>query len=577
MRNRNCWVWISFACCACLVVGAMSWLTRSVIHTEQERAQAEIRAELQERVRLVLWRMDSLGTSLLVEQNGVSRESFLTNYQISLPVSVRFETPDGAAIRGVGDARALEQCGMQLPGLMKDFKTSGLEKKQRQIESDEVSAIPEPEQREEVAAYSNIRKDSKAQASANKAEWMTRDRILDRAINQQSNASIPLTAKSLEKGKLESLRSQNDFDQLAQLKELNPSTNDQPANPVGDFKATWYEGSLFLIRRGMMLPSFAQGALVDIPALRELLLTEARSLLPQSSLSPSGNGGDDSYNLASVPFKLSPGNLGTTPESIPQTISISLIVGWLAAMVALLAALALIANVMKLSERRASFVSAVTHELRTPLTTFRLYSDMLSSGAVRAEKQATYLKVLSREADRLSHLVENVLAFSKIERGSARSTVTDVDLDELLESFQERFASRLEAAGLTLERVPGDPIRLKLDSSALEHILFNLIDNAAKYAPASEPPVVTLDSTVHKRRVEIRVGDHGPGVPVDECRRIFRPFHKSAKQAAESQPGVGLGLSLSRRLARTMGGTLNCHPRRDGARGAEFVLSLPRE
>jgi signal transduction histidine kinase len=202
---------------------------------------------------------------------------------------------------------------------------------------------------------------------------------------------------------------------------------------------------------------------------------------------------------------------------------------------------------------------------------------MLSSGAVRAEKQATYLKVLSREADRLSHLVENVLAFSKIERGSARSTVTDVDLDELLESFQERFASRLEAAGLTLERVPGDPIRLKLDSSALEHILFNLIDNAAKYAPASEPPVVTLDSTVHKRRVEIRVGDHGPGVPVDECRRIFRPFHKSAKQAAESQPGVGLGLSLSRRLARTMGGTLNCHPRRDGARGAEFVLSLPRE
>ena len=577
MRNRNCWVWISFACCACLVVGAMSWLTRSVIHTEQERAQAEIRAELQERVRLVLWRMDSLGTSLLVEQNGVSRESFLTNYQISLPVSVRFETPDGAAIRGVGDARALEQCGMQLPGLMKDFKTSGLEKKQRQIESDEVSAIPEPEQREEVAAYSNIRKDSKAQASANKAEWMTRDRILDRAINQQSNASIPLTAKSLEKGKLESLRSQNDFDQLAQLKELNPSTNDQPANPVGDFKATWYEGSLFLIRRGMMLPSFAQGALVDIPALRELLLTEARSLLPQSSLSPSGNGGDDSYNLASFPFKLSPGNLGTTPESIPQTISISLIVGWLAAMVALLAALALIANVMKLSERRASFVSAVTHELRTPLTTFRLYSDMLSSGAVRAEKQATYLKVLSREADRLSHLVENVLAFSKIERGSARSTVTDVDLDELLESFQERFASRLEAAGLTLERVPGDPIRLKLDSSALEHILFNLIDNAAKYAPASEPPVVTLDSTVHKRRVEIRVGDHGPGVPVDECRRIFRPFHKSAKQAAESQPGVGLGLSLSRRLARTMGGTLNCHPRRDGARGAEFVLSLPRE
>jgi signal transduction histidine kinase len=556
----------------------MLWLTRSVIHTEQERAQAEIRAELQERVRLALWRMDSLGTSLLVEQNAVSRELFLTNTQISLPAKVRFETPDGAAIRGAGDAQALEQCGAQLPSLMKDFKTSGLEKKQRQTESDDVSANLDSEQREEAAvAYGNIRKDSKAQASANKVEWMTRDRILDRAFNQQANASIPSAAKSLEKGKIESSLSPDDFDQLAQLKELNPSTEDQPANPVGDFKATWHEGSLFLIRRGMMLPSFAQGALVDLPALRELLLTEAIPLLPQAILEPSGNGGDDSYNLASFPFQLHPGNLGTALESIPQTISISLIVGWLAAMIALLAALALITNVMKLSERRASFVSAVTHELRTPLTTFRLYSDMLSSGAVRAEKQATYLKVLSREADRLSHLVENVLAFSKIERGSARSTVTDVGLDELLESFHERFASRLEAAGLTLERVPGEPIRLKLDSSALEHILFNLIDNAAKYAPASEPPVVTLDATVHKRRVEIRVGDHGPGVPAGECRRIFRPFHKSAKQAAESQPGVGLGLSLSRRLARTMGGSLNCHPRRDSAHGAEFVLSLPRD
>jgi len=577
MRNRNCWVWIAFACCACLVVGAMSWLTRSVIQTEQERAQAEIRAELQERVRLALWRMDSLGTSLLVEQNAISCELFLTNYSASLPVLVRFETPDGAAIRGTGDAQALEQCGMQLPGLMKDFKTSGLEKQQRQIESDEVSAIPEPELREEAAtAYANIRKDSKAQASANKVEWMTRDRILDRAINQQANLPAPPVTKTIEKGKTDSSRALADFDQLAQVKELNSPTDDQPANPVGDFKATWHEGSLFLIRRGMMLPSFAQGALLDIPALRELLLSEARSLLPQASLVPSGKGGDDSYNLASFPFKFNPGNLGTTPESIPRTIAISLIVGWLAAMVALLAALALIANVMKLSERRASFVSAVTHELRTPLTTFRLYSDMLSSGAVREEKQATYLKVLSREADRLSHLVENVLAFSKIERGSARRTVTDVELDELLESFHERFSSRLEAAGLTLERVPGDPIRLKLDTSALEHILFNLIDNAAKYAPTSDPPVVTLDATVHKRRVEIRIGDHGPGVPADECRRIFRPFHKSAKQAAESQPGVGLGLSLSRRLARTMGGSLYCHRRHDGTHGAEFVLSLPR-
>lgn len=231
---------------------------------------------------------------------------------------------------------------------------------------------------------------------------------------------------------------------------------------------------------------------------------------------------------------------------------------------------------MKLSERRASFVSAVTHELRTPLTTFRLYSDMLGSGAVREEKRPVYLSVLSREADRLSHLVENVLAFSKIERGSARSAVTEIEINDLLASFSERFATRLDAAGLKLELISSEPIRAKLDASALEHILFNLIDNAAKYAAASQPPVVTISPATKKGKIEIRVTDHGPGILEAECRRIFRPFSKSAKQAAETKPGVGLGLALSKRLARSMDGTLACRQRGDGKNGAEFVLTLPK-
>jgi signal transduction histidine kinase len=316
--------------------------------------------------------------------------------------------------------------------------------------------------------------------------------------------------------------------------------------------------------------------LVDETKLRNLLLAEARQLLPAASLGRAGNERDDSFILASFPFKLSPGGIGATPESsIPRTISISLIAGWIAALVALLAAFFLISNIMKLSDRRASFVSAVTHELRTPLTTFRLYSDMLSTGAVREEKRPVYLNVLSREADRLSHLVENVLAFSQIERGSARSTVSEVELGETLESMRERFESRLGAAGLRLDFQSKGPIKLTLDTCALEHILFNLIDNAAKYAANSEPPVVSLETSVRRGGIEIRVCDHGPGISGSECKRIFRPFHKSAKRAAETKPGVGLGLALSKRLARSMGGTLSCRHRPDGTQGAVFVLSLP--
>jgi signal transduction histidine kinase len=326
----------------------------------------------------------------------------------------------------------------------------------------------------------------------------------------------------------------------------------------------------------MNVRAFAQGTLVDETMLRKLLLAEA-DLLPQASLAPASEGAGDSFILASFPFRLSPGKLGTNPESsIPRTTSISLLVGWLAALIALLAAFLLIANVMKLSERRASFVSAVTHELRTPLTTFRLYSDMLSTGAVREEKKPMYLNVLSREADRLSHLVENVLAFSKIERGSARSEVSDVDLNTLLESFTERFSTRLDSAGLSLDFLPAEPITLRLDASALEHILFNLIDNAAKYAATSTPPLVTMETKIRSGKAIISISDHGPGISGAECRRIFRPFHKSAKQAAETKPGVGLGLALSKRLASSMGGSLSCHKRPDGKPGAVFSLTLPR-
>lgn len=548
MIERNIRAWIAFACCACLVLGAMLWLTRGVIATERERARAEIRADLQERVRLSLWKMDSLGASLLLAENSVPPNLFLAENETPLPAVVRFETPDAAAIRGIGDQVALARCGELLPKLISDLKPvpeAKDEAKPKEIPLDQASYLP-----------GKLRSMPEAQEDFNKAEWGNRERYLENAI---------LNSKSQQPQARRSAAAENT---------AVPSNLEIP-NPTGDFRASWFEGSLFLIRRGMTLKSFAQGTLVDDAALREILLAEARPLLPDSSLVPSGNGGDDSYNLASFPFNLRPGYFGAPQESIPQTISASLLAGWLAATVALLTAYFLIANVMKLSERRASFVSAVTHELRTPLTTFRLYSDMLSSGAVREEKRPIYLNVLSREADRLSHLVENVLAFSQIERGSARSTVSEIELNVLLASYSERFATRLDAAGLKLELIPSEPITTKLDASALEHILFNLIDNAAKYAAASESPVVTITTAVRKGKIEIRVIDHGPGIPEAECRRIFRPFHKSAKQAAETKPGVGLGLALSKRLADSMGGSLSCARRADGKSGAEFILTLP--
>ena len=158
-----------------------------------------------------------------------------------------------------------------------------------------------------------------------------------------------------------------------------------------------------------------------------------------------------------------------TPFGAPLWVAWAAVAAWRS-----LTSSLLVRGVMRLSERRASFVSAVTHELRTPLTTFRLYSDMLESGAVKEEKRGDYLRVLSREADRLSHLVENVLAFSRIERGNARSNVRDAAAGSLLEESRERLEARLATAGLVLEMDSSCPLRVRADTAAVEHILFNL-------------------------------------------------------------------------------------------------------
>ena len=117
-------------------------------------------------------------------------------------------------------------------------------------------------------------------------------------------------------------------------------------------------------------------------------------------------------------------------------------------------------------------------------------------------------------------------------------------------------------------------VQVRADPSAVEQILFNLVDNACKYAASGDRPSIRLAVTESGDRVAIRVIDRGPGIPEEDRKRVFRAFSKSAKDAANSAPGVGLGLSLSRRLAKATGGELLLE---DGGGGAVFLLILPKE
>jgi len=307
--------------------------------------------------------------------------------------------------------------------------------------------------------------------------------------------------------------------------------------------------------------------------------------------------------LATLPVRLVPGPVSAEAEEGLSPLRLSLVVAWMCVVLAGVAVAVLLWGTVALSERRAAFVSAVTHELRTPLTTFRMYSEMLAGGMVTDEaKRLRYLDTLRRESERLVHLVENVLSYARLERGRARGHTETVALADLAGRIGPGLAERAEQAGFAFVVEPGiagaspssagaDPARLaaagtaasavvgsaatvRADPSAVEQILFNLVDNACKYAAGAADKRIHLVSEAAGGRAVLKVCDHGPGISPRDARRLFRPFSKSARDAANSAPGVGLGLALSRRLARDMGGDLVLIPRPGD--GACFALSLPQ-
>ena len=351
---------------------------------------------------------------------------------------------------------------------------------------------------------------------------------------------------------------------------------------IGSFAANWLGEELVLTRRVEFADTWRiQGCWLDWPSLRTSLLANVRDLLPRASLQPATDPANPpgGRHLVALPLRLETGPLTSAIPASWSPLRLTLVLAWAGAFLAALAVALLLHGTLALSERRAAFVSAVTHELRTPLTTFQMSSEMLAEGMVtNPAQQQNYLATLRSEAGRLGHLVENVLSYARLERGSARGRVETITVGALLERTRERLAPRAKQACLTLLVEAGAAADLTVctDVSAVEQILFNLVDNAGKYAaPTASEPTLHLEVLPPERKsICLRVRDHGPGIEAEVAARLFQPFSKSAQEAAHSAPGVGLGLALCRRLARSLGGEL-VHDT-SVTMGTAFVLKLPR-
>jgi signal transduction histidine kinase len=247
----------------------------------------------------------------------------------------------------------------------------------------------------------------------------------------------------------------------------------------------------------------------------------------------------------------------------------------LAGGVGLLALYRMVSVTVSYAERRSNFVAAVSHELKTPLTAIRMYGEMLRDGIVPAEaKRAEYYRHITAESERLSRLINNVLEFSRLEKGNRQVALVTGTIGPLVIEAAELLRPHAEGAGFALD-VEVDPALppVHFERDALLQILFNLVDNAVKYARDGSPKRISLSCRTDGGAVHLAVRDHGPGVAARHLRRLFEPFYRGESELTRRSKGSGLGLALVQRLARQMGASATaCNV---AAGGFEVELVFP--
>ncbi|MGW0295018.1 ATP-binding protein [Streptomyces tuirus] len=214
---------------------------------------------------------------------------------------------------------------------------------------------------------------------------------------------------------------------------------------------------------------------------------------------------------------------------------------------------------------RTALLAAVSHDLRTPLAGIKAAVTSLRSEDVEwsEEDRAELLEGIEEGADRLGHLVGNLLDMSRLQTGTVTPLIREIDLDEVVPMALGGVPEG--SAGLD---VPETLPMVAVDPGLLERAVANLVENAVKYSPPGAPVLVAASALAD--RVEVRVVDRGPGVPDEAKERVFEPFqrHGDAPRGA----GVGLGLAVARGFAEAMGGTLNAEDTPGG--GLTMVLTL---
>jgi signal transduction histidine kinase len=210
---------------------------------------------------------------------------------------------------------------------------------------------------------------------------------------------------------------------------------------------------------------------------------------------------------------------------------------------------------IRLAQKKDDFISAVSHELRTPLTSIRMYAEMLEKNwVISQDKVVEYYSNMRQESERLSRLIENVLDFSRIQRGRKKYSFNAGDINKCITDVVEMMRPYASQKGFSILTESGKIEQAAFDADAVTQIVVNLLDNAIKYAREAEDKTIIVRTKAEEKFTVIEVEDHGPGVPHRQRNKIFEQFYRPAAESTRETTGTGLGLALVKKFAEAHNG-----------------------
>ena len=611
---RPLYIWFIFGSCLIAMIITMLWVNNIVWDLEKAQQQASHEALVEENVRLALWRLDSYLAPIIAQENASPYFFYSSFYPLERAYSKMFDEvyageflvpsplmttpaenillhfqihPDGKITSPQLPSNNMHDIAVDKYTTDKkiDIAYNLLNELQMKVDIAHLQKIlPKKIRKPKTAIVHGTPKSKGPVYKSNKAS-------LPEDLQNKEIAGIEKQLQMEQKPELQQAKTektwfaknQSEFrvrKQYQQLSYTNSMRNRIPQNNVGEgvMKAIWVKDVLLFIRPVMIDNEYYfQGCWIDWQTLRSNLLHNIHDLLPEADLEPRNHLNQEARILAMLPIQLIPGGIDVSSTTGLSPIRISLMVAWGCMILATIAISVLLFGVVSISERRASFVSSVTHELRTPLTTFRMYAEMLNEGMVSEKKQKRYFSTMLAEAKRLTHLVENVLEYARLERKRTQKDLQPLAVDKLLQHMHSHIEQRATQGNMQLIIDIDDTLRTQMlytDTTIVEQIVFNLVDNACKYASKGDDKRIVVSGEKNAHYFLLKVRDYGPGIQKKQKRKLFGAFSKSAEEAAHSAPGVGLGLALSRRLAKHLHGKL-IHDHRV-TQGALFILYLPK-